>query len=73
LVNLWTFAETSWATFDQRDPKIKPCLFEKKILKSQDFYWLSDGFKKVFAKDPKDLELKVPIAGFGGHIRGDRS
>jgi len=58
---------------DERETKLRPALFEKKILKNQNFYRLSDGFKNVFAKDAKDLNLRVPISGYGGHTRGDRS
>ena len=34
---------------------------------------LSDGFKKIFSKDQKDVKMVIPIAGYGGHRRGDRS
>jgi len=36
---------------DLKDTKVKPVLFENKMLKNPDFYRLSDGFKKIFAKD----------------------
>jgi len=64
---------TAWGALDERDTKFRPILFEKKILKNQDFYRLSDGFKRLFAKDSKDSTLRIPIAGYGGHIWGDRS
>ena len=38
-----------------------------------DFYNLSDGFKRIFADDKKDMKLIVPVVGYGGHRRGDRS
>lgn len=53
---------------DERETKFRPVLFEKKILKNPDFYRLSDGFKRLFSKDAKDPTLRIPIAGFGGHI-----
>lgn len=34
---------------------------------------LSDGFKKVLPYKPKDKKMIIPIAGYGGHRRGDRS
>ena len=34
---------------------------------------LSDGFKKIFPADRKDIKMALPIAGYGGHRRGDRS
>ncbi len=46
---------------------------ESKISGRGDFFNLSDGFKKIFAKDKGDQKMVVPIAGYGGHRRGDRS
>ena len=46
---------------------------ESKVVNHPDFMGLSDGFKKVFANDKKDSNLVIPIVGFGGHRRGDRS
>ncbi len=37
------------------------------------FFGLSDGFKKIFANDKKDSKMVIPICGYGGHRRGDRS
>ena len=34
---------------------------------------LSDGFKKIFPAEKKDFKMALPIAGYGGHRRGDRS
>ena len=34
---------------------------------------LSDGFKKIFPFNPKDKKMVIPIAGYAGHRRGDRS
>lgn len=34
---------------------------------------MSDGFKKIFTKDKKDQKMVIPITGYGGHRRGDRS
>lgn len=67
------FALTARGSIDERETKLRPVLFEKKILKNPDFYRLSDGFKRAFSKDVKDEKLRVPIAGYGGHTRGDRS
>ena len=54
------------------DFNVKPKILESKVSQQQDFYDLSDGFKKVFAKDKEDLKLVLPISGYGGHRRGDR-
>ena len=52
---------------------VKPRVLESKVSENKDFYNLSDGFKKIFADDKKDRKLVVPVCGFGGHRRGDRS
>ena len=52
---------------------VKPKLLESKISERQDFFGLSDGFKKIFAKDKPDEKIIIPIAGYGGHRRGERS
>jgi len=38
-----------------------------------EFAGLSDGFKKIFASDKKDQKMVIPVVGYGGHRRGDRS
>lgn len=40
---------------------------------NEDFMRLSDGFKRVFSNDKKDKKLVLPISGYGGHRRGDKS
>jgi hypothetical protein len=52
---------------------VKPKILESKISQSNDFFNLSDGFKKIFATDKKDQKMVIPISGYGGHRRGDRS
>lgn len=52
---------------------IKPRIIESKVSEKTDFYNLSDGFKHVFADDKKDRKLVIPVVGYGGHRRGDRS
>lgn len=39
----------------------------------EQFFNMSDGFKKIFPGDPQDKKMVLPIAGYGGHRRGDRS
>ena len=55
------------------DFNVKPKILESKISQREDFFNLSDGFKKIFSKDTKDVKMVIPIAGYGGHRRGDRS
>ena len=52
---------------------VKPKLLESKISTRQDFAALSDGFKKIFSHDKKDQQMTIPISGYAGHKRGDRS
>ena len=52
---------------------VVPRILESKVSEKPDFYNLSDGFKKIFADDKKDKKLVVPVVGYGGHRRGDRS
>jgi hypothetical protein len=52
---------------------VKPKILESKVSTKTDFFNLSDGFKKIFAADKQDQKLILPISGYGGHRRGDRS
>jgi hypothetical protein len=58
-------------TFKQVD--IKPRLLETKIVEDNNFLKVSDGFRKLFANYKEDTRLVLPISGYGGHRRGDRS
>lgn len=57
----------------QTTTSVKPRILESKVAENKDFYNLSDGFKRIFADDKKDRKLIVPVVGYGGHRRGDRS
>lgn len=63
---------------DFKDPlmtptrEIKPRLLESQVSDSKEFFKLSDGFKHLFGNDKKDKRMIIPIAGYGGHRRGDR-
>ncbi len=52
---------------------VKPKLLESKVSANEKFFNLTDGFKQVFADDSKDKSLVIPVVGYGGHRRGDRS
>ena len=52
---------------------VRPKILESKLCQREDFFNLSDGFKKIFTNDRKDQKMVLPIAGYGGHRRGDRS
>jgi len=53
--------------------EIKPRVLESRISQNEDFFNLSDGFKRIFSNDRRDRKMIIPIAGYGGHRRGDRS
>jgi len=52
---------------------VKPRILESKVSTNPEFYNLSDGFKRIFADDKKDRKVVIPVVGYGGHRRGDRS
>ena len=52
---------------------VKPRILESKVSEKEDFYNLSDGFKRIFADDKTDRKIIVPVVGYGGHRRGERS
>lgn len=55
------------------DVKIKPALLESRVSEKQDFFNLSDGFKKCFGSEKVDRKMVIPVCGYGGHRRGERS
>jgi len=34
---------------------------------------LSDGFRRLFSNEREDRKIVLPISGYGGHRRGDKS
>lgn len=52
---------------------VKPRLLESKVVEDKNFLVLSDGFKRLFSNEREDKNIILPIAGYGGHRRGDRS
>lgn len=52
---------------------VKAKLVESKVSAHPDFFTLSDGFKGLFANDKKDRKMIIPVVGYGGHRKGDRS
>lgn len=68
-----TMSATRGNTFASPQMNIQPKLLESKVSSHKDFFRLSDGFKKIFATDKGDAGLVIPVVGYGGHFRGDRS
>lgn len=58
---------------DIHDFEIKPKFLEAKVGLRKEFFGLSDGFKRIFANDDQDQSMVVPVAGYAGHRRGDKS
>lgn len=58
--------------FNPEEAEVKPKLLESKIVNKQSFFSLSNGFQKVFANE-RDKKLSIPIAGYSGHVRGDKA
>ena len=48
-------------------------MIESRVSEKEDFYKLSSGFKKIFGNDKIDRKMIIPVVGYGGHRRGDRS
>lgn len=53
--------------------QVKPKLLESHMAERREFQLLPDGFKKIFTEDKKDVDIKLPIAGYAGHRKGERS
>lgn len=52
---------------------IKPALIEKRFVETDNFAQLSNSFKQIFGNDVVDRKMVVPVSGYGGHRRGDKS
>lgn len=59
--------------FHPDEADIKPRLLETKVANQKKFFSMSNGFQKVFANDYNDKKMKIPIAGYSGHQRGDKA
>lgn len=46
---------------------------ERKAVDKEAFTNLSDRFKEIFGNDVVDRSLVLPVSGYGGHRRGDKS
>jgi len=52
---------------------IKPYILETKLSSTTDFMKMSDGFKRALMQDKTDSKMVIPISGYSGHRRGDKS
>lgn len=59
------------STLNAGQLEIKPHVLESKVSINTDFMGLSNGFKKVFTDNKGDRKMVIPIAGYGGHRRGE--
>lgn len=53
--------------------QIKPILIETALGTNENFWKLSNRFKEAVADDHADRRMVLPISGYQGHRRGDRS
>ena len=61
------------STMALKQVDVKPRLLESRVVEDGNFLRMSDGFRRVFANEKEDKKIILPIAGYGGHRRGDRS
>jgi hypothetical protein len=66
-------SQNAASTMILKQVDVKPRLLESRVTEDGNFMKLSDGFRRVFANEKEDKKLVLPIAGYGGHRRGDRS
>lgn len=52
---------------------MKPGVIEKGLATNKNFANLSDGFKRIFTADAKELTMKIPIVGYTGHRKGEKA
>ena len=66
---------TNYGKFTQRkeNSPIRPNLFESRVASNEKFFSLSRGFQKIFVKDKRESDMKIPIAGYAGHRVGYKS
>lgn len=55
------------------DTTLKPILIETRLASHEEFFNLTNGFQQVLTDDKKDRKMVLPICGYMGHRRGDRS
>ena len=57
----------------EQSQTVKPKVLESRVATRENFYTLSEGFKRVFSNDNRDQKMVVPVSGYGGHRRGNTS
>ncbi len=67
------FSDLRHKSVDFNSMTVKPKLIESKVGTDNKFFSMTDGFKKVFTNDARDQNMVIPVVGYGGHRRGDRS
>lgn len=55
------------------DTNIKPLLIESRLGHHEEFFNMTSRFKEVLTDDRQDRNMVLPICGYQGHRRGDRS
>ena len=52
---------------------IKPRLLENGLANNPDFQKLSPAFQSILASEKKETEMRLPICGYAGHRKGEKS
>lgn len=73
LANSYQRVKTLSKNVDAISEMIKPALMEKRFIENDNFAQLSNSFKQIFGNDAVDRKMVVPVSGYGGHRRGDKS
>lgn len=60
-------------TSPKMDTTLKPILIESRLANHEEFFNLTNGFQQVLTEDKKDRKMVLPVCGYMGHRRGDRS
>lgn len=60
-------------TNSKMDTTLRPILIESRLANHEEFFNLTNGFQQVLTEDKKDRKMVLPVCGYGGHRRGDKS
>jgi len=52
---------------------IKPRLLENGLANHPEFQTLSPAFKEILASEDGEMSMRLPICGYAGHRKGDKS
>jgi hypothetical protein len=60
--------------YQAREIAVAPGIIEKGFASNENFYKLSDGFKRIVTNDTEQRDaMRIPIVGYTGHRKGERA